>query len=144
MLKILLVESDRYLRQILKEALQAQKWEVIATENREAGLQLATECIPDAIVCDAMFPLEFRKFLNRLYDHPLTTDIPIVVLATTTTMERIVTSIYHQTTYWVKPFNIPILLETLSSVCRSKRNTNTTAESIFRNFQNPAIHFNIA
>jgi two-component system phosphate regulon response regulator PhoB len=144
MLTILLVESDRCLRQILKEALQAAKWQVIATESRETGLQLATECIPDAIVCDAMFPVELNKFLDRLHENPLTTDIPIVVLATTTTIERIFTSIYHQTTYCVKPFNIAILLETLSSVCRSSRETDTIVESLVRNFQNPAIQFNIA
>lgn len=142
--KILLVESDRVLRRILKEALQAEKWEVVATSSREIGLQLASECIPDAIVCDAIFPVELGKFLECLHQNPITSNIPTVVLATPTAMERTHFSISNQTTYWVKPLNIPILLETISSFCSKKSHAQATPESFFDNFQSPTMECNIA
>lgn len=144
MARILLVESDRLLRQILTEVLQSENFDVLDTNSREEGLRLAIQWVPNVIVCDAMFPIQLGNFLDRLHEHPTTANIPIIVLATSSAIEPIYTLISSKTTYWVRPLNIPILLETIARLGSCSHSPHPPSEFQWHRLPNLTIQPEIA
>jgi two-component system, sensor histidine kinase and response regulator len=56
MTKILVIEDEDNIRDILIEMLEAEDFEVIEAADGQRGLKLAQETLPDLIVCDVMMP----------------------------------------------------------------------------------------
>ena len=56
MKKILVVEDDPDIRELLKYNLSREGFEVHLAENGLAGLELASELSPDLIILDLMLP----------------------------------------------------------------------------------------
>lgn len=53
---VLLIDDDEAFRSLLTELLRRNEWNVLQAEDGEAGLALAYQHKPDAIVCDLLMP----------------------------------------------------------------------------------------
>lgn len=56
MQQILVIDDDLVMQMILKNTLQAQKYEVIVAKNGKEGISLAKQYQPALIICDWMMP----------------------------------------------------------------------------------------
>jgi len=110
--RLLVVEDDADVREVLVDALRAEGYEVAAAKNgREALSLLAAGPIPDAIVLDLLMPVmngwEFRE--AQLRDTALAR-IPVIVVSASSP-GPIGTSVHL-----VKPFELATLLAAVERV----------------------------
>ncbi len=81
MTKILVIEDQEDIREIVCEILMAEDFEVIDAENGEVGVKLARTEIPDLIICDIMMPkLDGYGVLQELRKNPSTNTVPFIFL----------------------------------------------------------------
>ncbi len=81
MSKILVIEDELTVREIIGEMLSAEKFDVIDAENGEVGIQLAPEKSPDLIICDIMMPvLDGYGVLSALRNNVTTAVTPFIFL----------------------------------------------------------------
>ncbi|WP_041226144.1 hybrid sensor histidine kinase/response regulator [Crinalium epipsammum] len=82
MKKILVIEDEQSVREIILDILDAEGFDPIGAENGRIGVQTATEHLPDLIICDIMMPeLDGRDVLLELRQQPATSTIPFVFLS---------------------------------------------------------------
>lgn len=81
-MRLLIIEDEEHIREIAQVSLEIfGGWEVLAAGGGEAGLQLALDEQPDAILLDVMMPdLDGPATLARLRADPRTAGIPVVFL----------------------------------------------------------------
>src|SRR3990170_7060684 len=109
MSKILVVEDEATVRDILALNLRAEGHEVVTAADGAAGLKLAREQAPDLIIPDLMLPeldgLSLCRMLRR------DSEVPIIMLtARGTEMDRITGLETGADDYVVKPFSLGELL----------------------------------
>ena len=81
MKKILLVEDNKEVRENTAEILELSGYDVLTAENGKEGVRLASQHIPDLIVCDIMMPeLDGFGVLRILGNNPTTSGIPFIFL----------------------------------------------------------------
>jgi DNA-binding response OmpR family regulator len=107
--KILIVEDEVTVRDMLALNLRAEAFEVITAADGATGLQLAREQSPDLIILDLMLPeidgLSLCRMLRR------DSEVPIIMLtARGTEMDRITGLETGADDYVVKPFSLGELL----------------------------------
>ena len=79
--KILVIEDNEEVREVLEEVLELSGYEVHSAENGMDGVELALSNPPDLILCDVMMPkLDGFGVLNILGRKPATADIPFIFL----------------------------------------------------------------
>ena len=113
--KILLIEDNPAMRNIIKINLQKEGYEVIAAEQgEEAILKITFELKPDLIITDLMMPVkdgfqfikEFREGFTEFKD------VPIIVLSAKNQKQDVVRAIkYGANDYITKPFEREDLFE---------------------------------
>jgi DNA-binding response OmpR family regulator len=106
--RILVVEDDRVLRELLCTHLKLEGFEVLSAADGEAGLHLARAAPPDLCVFDVMLPkldgLSLCRILRR------ETDAPIIMLsARAGEVDRVIGLDGGADDYVVKPFSLPEL-----------------------------------
>jgi CRP-like cAMP-binding protein/ActR/RegA family two-component response regulator len=85
MKKILIIEDNPDVRENTAEILELSNYEVITAENGKEGVKLASETLPDLIVCDVMMPeLDGFGVLLILSQNPITSQIPFIFLTAKT------------------------------------------------------------
>lgn len=81
MTKILLVEDDFMLQEILAERLQLRDYQVVLGNNGAEALQLVGQEKPDIILMDLRMPvMDGWEATKRLKSDPQTKNIPIIAL----------------------------------------------------------------
>ena len=80
-MEILIVDDDKFVRRILKEAFDKEGWTCHEADNGLEALRLAREIHPDAVILDVMLPgLDGYKICRMLkYDENFA-DISIVMV----------------------------------------------------------------
>ncbi|MFN8076787.1 MAG: response regulator [Kineosporiaceae bacterium] len=80
--RILVVDDEPDIRAIVRIALETLAgWTVLEAPGGEAGLDLARQERPDAVLLDVMMPgLDGPATARRLAADPATADIPVVML----------------------------------------------------------------
>jgi DNA-binding response OmpR family regulator len=79
--KILVVDDEVYITQILEFSLGAEGFEVITANNGELAVEKAVQAQPDLIVLDIMMPvLDGYETCRRLKRTPETKNIPVILL----------------------------------------------------------------
>ena len=77
---ILIIDDNEGLVQLLDRYLTGHSCRVIAAGSGQQGLELAHQSLPDAIVLDVMMPeMDGWELLQRLRNHPQTSDIPVII-----------------------------------------------------------------
>lgn len=81
MKKILLIEDNVDLRENIQEILEMANYEVITAENGKIGVEVATQQLPDLIICDIMMPLlDGYGVLHLISKNEKTASIPFIFL----------------------------------------------------------------
>ncbi|HYG34242.1 MAG TPA: response regulator transcription factor [Clostridia bacterium] len=81
MKRILVIEDEAQMRRNLVTILRLEKFEPLAAENGQIGVQMAKREKPDLILCDVMMPeLDGYGVLRELHNDPATMNIPFIFL----------------------------------------------------------------
>jgi DNA-binding response OmpR family regulator len=82
MKKILIVEDDAFLRDLINKKLSSAGFAVSEAVNGEAGLTSAKEAKPDLILLDLLLPtIDGFEVLSKLKANPETSPIPVIILS---------------------------------------------------------------
>ncbi|MBD2036433.1 response regulator [Leptolyngbya sp. FACHB-321] len=81
MRKVLVIEDEQDVREIILDILEEETFYAIGAENGRVGVQLAQEMSPELIICDVMMPeLDGYGVLTELRQNPATAAIPLIFL----------------------------------------------------------------
>src|SRR5437763_1852193 len=81
MKKILVIDDEEWLREMMLLALRQRGFEVIEAENGEKGIEVARKEIPDLILCDVnMDKVDGYLTLSSLRSEPITASIPFILM----------------------------------------------------------------
>jgi two-component system response regulator MprA len=121
--RILVVEDDRRIRDMLKRGLIFEDYDVEVAENGEEALRIARDKMPDAVILDLMLPgidgLEVCRRLRQV------SNVPIVMLTARDAVADRVTGLdAGADDYIVKPFAFDELLARLRALFRRNRQEN--------------------
>lgn len=122
-MKILLIEDDGLLCEILQKMLENEGYAVDTTSDGEEGLYLAEQFTPDAIVLDVMLPtLDGLSLLQRLRERGFKT--PVLLLTAKSSVENRIKGLdLGADDYLPKPFDHGELLARLRAVIRRHNGT---------------------
>ena len=118
--RILVIEDDRRIRDLLRRGLIFENYAVDTAEDGEAGLRVARETPPDAVILDIMLPgIDGLEVCRRLRS---ASNVPILMLtARDTVPDRITGLDAGADDYMVKPFAFDELLARLRALFRRHR-----------------------
>lgn len=81
MKKILVIDDEEWLREMMLLALRQRGFEVIEAENGERGIEIARKELPDLILCDVnMEKVDGYLTLSSLRSEPATASIPFILM----------------------------------------------------------------
>lgn len=102
--KILMVEDEKDLQQVLGDLLKSEGFEILQAYNGEVGLEMARTKNPDLILLDLRIPKKDGfEVLRELKIDESTKDIPVIVFTNLETTEDIDKALEAgATTYIVK------------------------------------------
>lgn len=115
-LKILIVEDEKRLAQLLKDSISNSFFSVVIASNGEDGLKKFKSFKPDIIITDIMMPfcdgLEMTLKIKELDE-----SIPIIVLSAHSDKEKLLKAIdLGINKYFIKPFDPEELLEHINKL----------------------------
>ncbi|MBP9491011.1 MAG: response regulator transcription factor [Aliarcobacter sp.] len=115
-LKILIVEDEKRLAQLLKDSISSSFFSVVIASNGEDGLKKFKSFKPDIIITDIMMPfcdgLEMTLQIKELDE-----SIPIIVLSAHSDKEKLLKAIdLGINKYFIKPFDPEELLEHINKL----------------------------
>ena len=112
--KVLLVEDDLDVRDLLQDFLEAKGYDVIPAGTGKQALDflmLDGGSPPDIVILDLMMPLVTGwQVLERMRNHPLLARVPVVVLTAATADKPSGASALVR-----KPFHPDLLVETMQT-----------------------------
>jgi len=123
MAKILVVEDEQDLRQVLDYNLRQVGHEVLLAQEGREGLAFARQQRPDLILLDLMLPdIQGTEVCKSLKDDPTTRAIPVImVTAKGEEIDRVVGFELGVDDYVVKPFSVRELLLRIQAILRRGR-----------------------
>ena len=133
--KVLVVEDDRSLAEVLQYNLEQNGYEVFCAHDGQDGLNQARLQLPEIIVLDVMIPvLDGLELCKLLRANPSTGDIPIVMLtAKSEETDQLVGFSVGADDYVVKPFSVKILMQRMKTILRrQERGKNVGLEVVDR------------
>lgn len=121
--KILIIDDVATNRIVFKVKLGAARYHPLVAAGGTEGLRLARTELPDLILLDLMLPdLSGIDVLTRLRESPLTREIPVIVVSSSTALEdRLMALEAGADDVFVKPFDDDLLLARLRNLLRSRQ-----------------------
>lgn len=102
--RILIVEDDKDILDILKIYLKAEFFEILEAENGKMAFEILKDTEPDLVILDLMLPdingLNICKKIRTKYNYPI-----IMITAKTADQDKIIGLTYGADDYISKPFN---------------------------------------
>jgi two-component system response regulator CpxR len=115
--KLLLIDDDKELSQLLNEYLTAEGFEVVVAYDGETGVQLATQEQYSAIVLDVMLPIyngfEVLKILRKTHQTPV-----LMLTAKGDTVDRVIGLEIGADDYLPKPCDPRELVARIRAILR--------------------------
>ena len=82
MSKILLIEDDKFLRELIIQKLGREGYEVAEAPEGEVGLAKVKEEKPDLVLLDLILPgIDGFEVLSRMKKDPAISSIPVIILS---------------------------------------------------------------
>ncbi|MEZ0223355.1 MAG: response regulator transcription factor [Alphaproteobacteria bacterium] len=122
MAKILLIEDEAPVREMLIDELTVQGHKVVEASNGEEGLKKFLELEPDLVVCDRAMPgMSGYEVLERIRGaHPQFEDIPFIFLtALTDPRDKAAVEHLKPAAYIEKPVDFKVLVEKIKALIQS-------------------------
>lgn len=119
--KILLVDDDKQVVEVLACYLENHGFSVVYTYNSSEAVVLARESRPDLVLTDAEMPgldgFGLCRAVKSLTDRP---PVPVIIISGKDTAEEDIISGYSEGAddYIVKPFSFPVLAAKINAVLR--------------------------
>ena len=128
--KVLVVDDEREIRDLLKEFLTTEAYEVISASNGKEAIELAEREHPDVILLDVKMPeIDGIKVCQRLKEEPSTQFIPIIVI--TGYVDNKIHAIEAGADDFVhKPINLTELGFRVKSILRTRYLTNELERAV--------------
>ena len=118
--KILIIEDERALSQVLSYNLQREGYETLVAHDGQEGLRKAQTLLPDLVLLDLMLPVvDGLDVCRRLRSGEQTRRIPILMLtAKGEETDQLVGFSLGADDYVTKPFSVKVLLQRIKAVQR--------------------------
>ena len=82
MAKILIIEDDKFLRELLVKKVGSEGYEVVVATDGEEGLKMAKEEKPNLILLDLILPaMDGFEVLRQIKEAEETKHIPVIILS---------------------------------------------------------------
>lgn len=79
--KILIIEDDKFLRELISQKLIKEGYEIIEAADGEKGIK-NLEKRPDLVLLDLILPgIDGFEVLNRMKQNPTLSQIPVIILS---------------------------------------------------------------
>ncbi len=132
MARVLVIEDEPDLREVLRYNLTQAGHRPIAAPNGETGLKLALESRPDLVLLDLMLPdIPGTTVAKSLRREPQTQGVPIImVTAKGEEVDRIVGFELGADDYVTKPFSVRELLLRIEAVLRRGKSPEPTVVDV--------------
>jgi two-component system sensor histidine kinase/response regulator len=128
--RILVIDDDDSLREIIRLSLQHAGFDVIEADNGAVGVQQACAQLPDLILCDVrMEKMDGYRTLAALRQDPVTAPIPVILMtgqADTAGMRQGME--LGADDYLSKPFTVPQLLAAVNARLKKHQTVRELAE----------------
>lgn len=130
--KILVIEDDRSLAEVLSYNLKQVGYEVLVATDGQDGLLQAQLKSPDIVVLDLMLPvIDGHDVCRRLRAEPSTRDILIVMLtAKAEESDELIGFSLGADDYVTKPFSVKVLLERMKALRRRRTGEVVTTDEV--------------
>lgn len=130
--KILVIDDEKDIIELLKYNLEREGYQVICAENGEVALNFVKKEKPDLVVLDLMLPgmdgLTVCKILKRDEN---TASIPIIMLTAKDTESDVIVGLeVGADDYITKPFSPRVLIARIKAVLRRKTETLKSEEIV--------------
>ncbi|MFF2093140.1 response regulator transcription factor [Paenibacillus sp. NPDC058174] len=117
--KLLVIEDDESIRDLLTYALRAEGYQVIGAATGKGGLRLIQQVEPDALLLDAMLPdmdgFDICREVSEKYAIPI-----LMLTARTDTIDKIVGLELGADDYMTKPFELREVSARIKALLRRK------------------------
>ena len=132
--KVLLIEDDRSLAEVLSYNLKQAGYEVVAASDGQDGLLQAQTKSPDIVILDLMLPvIDGLDVCRRLRASTSTRDLMIVMLtAKAEESDELIGFSLGADDYVTKPFSVKVLLERIKALRRRRAAGPSHEESLTR------------
>jgi two-component system phosphate regulon response regulator PhoB len=130
--RILIIEDERALTDVLTYNLKREGYEAIVAHEGQEGLRKAQTLLPDLIILDLMLPaVGGLDVLRELRAGERTRHIPILILsAKAEETDQLVGFSLGADDYVTKPFSVKVLLQRIKALQRRAESGSTEAEVI--------------
>jgi len=82
MSKILIIEDDKFLRELITRKLQSEKFEITSAIDGESGLELVEKERPDLVLLDLILPgINGFEVLGKIKENEAIASIPVIILS---------------------------------------------------------------
>ena len=79
--KVLIVDDETEIRDVISDLLQSRGYEVIQAEGGRKALEKAFTETPDVVILDVMMPeMDGFQFLRKLRENAITKTTPVIML----------------------------------------------------------------
>jgi DNA-binding response OmpR family regulator len=128
--KILLVDDEADIRELIRFNLHKEGFDVIAFSNGEDALDGVKEHEPDLIILDVMLPgMDGTEVCSLLKSNPLYKSIPIVMLsAKIEEIDQLAGLKVGADDYQIKPFSPKVLVAKVSAILRREAMASKSVE----------------
>ena len=132
MARILVIEDESDIRQVLDYNLKSAGHEVVEAARGADGLRLLREREPDLVLLDLMLPdMSGTEVCRSIKDNPATRSLPVVMLtARGEEIDRVVGFEIGADDYITKPFSVRELVLRIRAVLRRRELTVSDGPSI--------------
>lgn len=80
--KILIVEDDKFLRELIAQKLLKENYDIVEAVDGEKGIKAVKEEKPDLILLDLILPgLGGFEVLSKIKEDPVLAEIPVIILS---------------------------------------------------------------
>jgi len=82
MQKILIIEDDKFLRELIVRKLSQENFDVVEASDGEDGIKKVKETILDLLLLDLILPgIDGFEVLSKIKEEPATASIPVIILS---------------------------------------------------------------
>jgi two-component system phosphate regulon response regulator PhoB len=131
-MKILIVEDERDIAELLSYNLSKSGFQIITAEDGEQALRLLEKELPDLVILDLLLPkIDGKEVCRRIRQNERTRNVPVLMLtALGEEVDRVVGFELGADDYVVKPFSPRELVLRINAILRRVKSPTLSGEKL--------------